>query len=52
MNKNAVWSYLATGNSFIFLHYQYTIGATTVREIVKSYRWCDMGMSETGLYVS
>ena len=31
----AVWSYLATGNCFISLHYQYTIGATTVREIVR-----------------
>ena len=27
--------YLATGNSFISLHYEYLLGATTVREIVR-----------------
>jgi len=35
MNKCAVCRYLATGNSFISLHYEYLLGATTVREIVR-----------------
>jgi len=35
MNKRAVCRYLATGNSFISLHYDYLLGATTVREIVR-----------------
>jgi len=35
MNKYAVCRYLATGNSFISLHYEYLLGATTVREIVR-----------------
>ena len=34
MNKYAVCRYLATRNSFISLHYEYLLGATTVREIV------------------
>jgi len=33
MNKYAVYRYLATGNSFISLHYEYFLGATTVHEI-------------------
>jgi len=35
MNKYAVSRYLATGNSFISLHYEYLLGATTLREIVR-----------------
>jgi len=35
MNKYAVCRYLATGNSFISLHYGYLLGATTVGEIVR-----------------
>ena len=35
MNKCAVCRYLATGNSFIPLHYEYLLGAKTVREIVR-----------------
>ena len=35
MNKCAFCRYLATGNSFISLNYEYLIGATTVREIVR-----------------
>ena len=35
MNKYAVCRYLATGNSLISLHYEYLLGATTVREIVR-----------------
>jgi len=38
MNKYAVCRYLATGNSFISLHYEYLLGATTVREIVRHTR--------------
>jgi len=34
MNKYAACRYLATGNSFISLHYEYLLGATTAREIV------------------
>ena len=35
MNKYAVCRYLATGNSFISLYYEYLLGATTVRETVR-----------------
>ena len=35
MNKYAVCWYFATGNSFTSLHYEYLLGATTVREIVR-----------------
>ena len=35
INTYAVCRYLATGNSFISLHYEYLFGATTVREIVR-----------------
>jgi len=35
MNKYAVCRYLARGNSFISLHYEYLLGVTTVREIVR-----------------
>ena len=35
MNKYTVCMYLATGNSFIFLHYEYLLGAATVCEIVR-----------------
>jgi len=35
VNKCAVCRYLATGSSFISLHYEYLRGATTVREIVR-----------------
>ena len=35
MNMYAVCRYLATGNIFISLHYEYLLDATTVREIVR-----------------
>ena len=38
MNKYTVCRYFATGNSFISLHYEYLLGATTVREIVRDTR--------------
>ena len=35
MNKYGVCRYLVTGNSFISLHYEYLLDATTVREIAR-----------------
>jgi hypothetical protein len=35
MNKYAVCKYLATGNTFISLHYEYLLDATTRSEIVR-----------------
>jgi len=35
MNYYAVFRYLATGNSFISLHYEYLLGATIVRGIIR-----------------
>src|SRR5215510_16500882 len=35
MNKHTVCRYLAMGNSFVSLHYEYLLGVTTVREIVR-----------------
>jgi hypothetical protein len=40
MNTYAVCRYLVMGNSFISLHYDYLLGATTVREIIT--RICNM----------
>ena len=40
MNKYAVCRYRATGNCFISLHYEYLLGATTVREIIRDI--CDV----------
>jgi hypothetical protein len=40
MNKYAVYRYLAMGNSFISLQYEYLLIATTVCEIVRG--TCDM----------
>jgi len=35
MKKYPVCRYLATGNSFISLQYEYLLGATVIREIVR-----------------